>query len=394
MSRRLRRQRGFTLIEVMVAGLIGVISIAVAAKVAQVVIKQSAKGRERTDFHSRTHSVTQQLRADIRVAGLGSTGAIAYVDTGSGSPLGTVDYGTPNGYTAIPAVTAETNVGALAAGTLTVRANTDLLQLVVPDPSSSVVSTGFGRVGFSTMTMAPYNAGVDPALPAPAQITPPCAGVNRLIYIIDNSGPSAAGRVMIAFLAGWDATGITILGGFPFTVAPGARVMCARISTYFVDSNGWLVRSDVDEFTDNASIVQGRVMVNNATNLQNAVSPGVEDFQVALGMSADYQRFIGAPVDITTSWLFTNPAGVAPPNGATAAGWSDVRSVRFNVLARTLRKIIDTTQVAHPAPREDGAAPPLLSRGHGVDWITSTEVMTSLKYYDENAPQNLVADPF
>ncbi|MEQ8279566.1 MAG: prepilin-type N-terminal cleavage/methylation domain-containing protein [Deltaproteobacteria bacterium] len=397
MSRRLRRQRGFTLIEVMVAGLIGVISIAVAAKVAQVVIKQSAKGRERTDFHSRTHSVTQQLRADIRVAGLGSTGAIAFVDPGGGIPFNTVRYQTPNGYWAIPAVTGETNVAAVGAGGLTVRANTDLLQLVVPDPSSSAVSAGFGRQGNSTMAMLPYNAGADPALPAPAQIVPPCAGVDRLVYIVDNSGPSGAGRALVAFLASWDATGITILAGgtgFPFTVAPGARVMCARISTYFVDSNGWLVRSDIDDRTDASSIVQGRVMVNDATTLQNAISPGVEDFQIALGMSADYQRFIAAPVDITTSWLFTNPAGVAAPNGGTAAGWSDVRAVRFNVLARTLRKIIDTTQVAHPAAREDGAPPQLLSRGHGVDWISSTEVMTSLKYYDENAPQNLVADPY
>ncbi len=394
---RRSRRRGFTLLELMVGVVIGAISVAVAAKVAQVVIKQSARGRERTDFHARAQSFTRQLRADIRVAGMGSSGAIAWA---SPPPIAfpAVTYQTPNGYEAMPAVTGANNVAATGINGLTSQAGTDFLQLVVPDPSTAVRSTGFGRVGNGQMQMEQFNAGQDPVLGGPTIVAPPCATDPArpapLIYIVDNTAPSGAGRAMLAYVASWDAAGLTIFDAFAFTVAPGARVMCARISTYWVDDQGWFHRSDFDRRGQGAQQIAGTmVMVDAASTIGNAISPGVDDFQIALAMSADVQRRRGLALDPATRFVFA-PGGLTPPVPPTRNEWADVRQVRFNVLSRTLRKVVSTSQGVRLQAREDGAVPPARSRGHGTEWVTSTEVLMSLKFFDEGAPANTVADPF
>lgn len=71
-----RRARGFTLVEMIVAVLIGSVGVVLAAKVAQVILRQSSKGQQSTDFHTRARLVTRQFRADLRAAGVGSTGAV------------------------------------------------------------------------------------------------------------------------------------------------------------------------------------------------------------------------------------------------------------------------------------------------------------------------------
>lgn len=386
-------RRGFTLLEVMVSVVIGAISVAVATKVAQVVIQQSARGRERTDFHARAQSFTRQLRADIRTAGLGSSGAIAFA---SPPPIASIVYSTDNLYFAMPAVTGANNVPAIAIGTGTSQPGSDFLQLVVPDPSTAVRSTGFGRAGTGVMQMEPFNAGADPLLPAAPQAVPPCATnpAQRLIYIIDNTAPNGSGRAMLAYVSTWDATGLTIINAFPFTISPGARVMCARISTYWVDDQGWFHRSDFNRRGQPVDPIPGSlVMVDSAASVNDTVSPGVDDFQVAFAMSADVQRRRGLPLDPTTRHVFA-PGGMAAPAAPNLSEWADVRQVRFNVLSRTLRKVISTSQAVTLQPREDGPVPPVRSRGHGTEWVTSTEVLMSLKLYDESAPQNTVADPF
>lgn len=381
------KTRGFTLIEVMVAALVGGISILVAAKVAQVVIRQSAQGRERTDFHTRAQTFTRQLRADIRVAGLGSTGAIAFSNT-VGALGGAASYNTANGYTAIPAVTAVSNVGAIGIGPATTQAGTDILQLVVPDPSSTTLAVGFGRAGTNVIDMQDFFAGTQ---------RPPCITErpNALLYILDTTSPTGAGSAQLAFVQGWAVNQLIISGTFQFTVSPGARVMCARISTYWVDDQGWLHRSDVDDAGDGVTRIAGSlVMVGNAPAFADAMSPGVDDFQVALGMSADVFRRRGAAPNPATRFVFS-PGGIAPPAGPGLDEWADVRDVRFNILTRTLRKINEVGGVRQPTAREDGPAPAQArSMAHAMEWVTSTEVLVSLRYYDENAAPNLEADPF
>ena len=108
-------RRGFTLLELMIGLAIGAVTVVVASSVAQMLFRQAVSGRQQTDFNSRTRTLGRQLRADIRAAGIGSTGAVFVNPT----VLPWLALGVPTtafgGYPALPVIRVSTNV--VAGGT-------------------------------------------------------------------------------------------------------------------------------------------------------------------------------------------------------------------------------------------------------------------------------------
>jgi prepilin-type N-terminal cleavage/methylation domain-containing protein len=377
----MRRRAGFTLVEMMVAVLVGSVGVVLAAKVAQVIVRQSAKSRQTTDFHSRTRLVTKQLRADIRTAGMGSTGAVA-VDPAVAAWAG-MRFNTAAGYPAIPAVKGVNNLGAVAVGGATTLAGSDAVQLVVPDPGTTVRSQRYSQVNTNTILLDPT--------------APPMNCPTQMIYVSDHSGPNGAGRAQIMFQAGVVPNGVTTTDLLQFTVGPGSDVSCARVSTYWVDTLGWMHRSDLSGPGALPTALGNLVVADPAS--PGALAPGVIDLQLAYRVSAEVYVQNGAapPVGAPSAfWIFEGVVGNPDAFMATDAMWFEVRMVRFNLLSRTVRRVEAHPTTQNIARREDAAAlPPIpLTRALNVDWIVSSEALTNLRYFDLSTARGVRAEPY
>jgi hypothetical protein len=119
------------------------------------------------------------------------------------------------------------------------------------------------------------------------------------------------------------------------------------------------------------------------------------DFQVAYRVSAELYRLAGqaAPANqADAQWVFAGNA--QNPNALmNGRGWFEVRLVRFNLLGRTLRKISETTTARNYPARENGVPVPV-RRNHSADWISSTESVVNLRYFDMGAPERVSPEPF
>lgn len=382
MTRARSRRLGFTLIEMMVAVLVGTVGVVLAAKVAQVVIRQSSKGRQNTDFHGRTRLVTRQLRADLRSAGVGSTGAVG-VDRGVGA-WNTMNIGTAAGFNAIPVVAGANNLGAIGVGGATTFAGSDAVQVVVTDPGTSVRTIGFNPSGSDIIGLDPN----EPAINCPS----------GMIYVVDHSAPTGAGRTQLLFVDSYPPNAINTTGNLQFTLASGSDVMCARLSVYWVDDTGWMHRSDLTN--PGAALVNlgGQVWVDPSNVGADMISPGVIDLQVAYRVSAEVYTQNGAAPPVgqpERMWIYEGVAGNAD---ALMAGpmWFEVRLVRINILQRTMRHIEATNSTKDIVRREDAQAlPPInLTRALAAEWVVATEALTNLRYFDLGAPSGVVAEPF
>ena len=379
----MRARRGFTLIEMMVAVLVATIGVVLAAKVAQVVIHQSTKGRQSTDFHARARLVTRQLRADLRSAGVGSTGLVT-VDRGIwGVPR---IFSTPAGFDAIPAVIGLNNVvGAI--GGRTIRPNSDVVQVIVPDPDTAVRTNGINPSGQNIIgTQDPLT----------------CPG--NLVYVSDNSSPTGQGRAQLFFATGFTPNSVVTAGNLQFTVAVDSNLMCARMSVYWVDDQAWLHRSDLSGQGAGLDALGGIVFVDNGSVATDMVSPGVLDLQIAYRISAELYRQNGAAVPVgvpRAAWAFEGDAATADATfgylgPAAPEHWSEVRMVRVNMLMRTMRRVNANASNRNIARREDAAAlPPIpVTRALQAEWVTATEPLTNLRYFDLGAPAGVVAEPY
>ncbi|MCK6552203.1 prepilin-type N-terminal cleavage/methylation domain-containing protein [Myxococcota bacterium] len=376
MIRRRRGARGFTLVEMMIAVAIGSISVVMAAKVAETVMRQNAKSRQQTDYSTRSRLLGHQLRSDLRLAGVGATGAVAVPNT---TPLGSIVVQTVNLADAIPVVAGVDNVGAVAVGGTTTLPGSDLLQVLVPNPGSNQRVTQRADSGTNVLVVADASAFAPPAC--------------RMVYVVDHSGPTGAGRSQVAFVNAAAGTNITLATPLESTVSPSSDVMCARISTYWVDANNMFHRTDLTGGT-NIVVVGGRVAIDLDSVGNDQVAPGALDFQVAYRVSAELYRLAGQPLPAAAEgqWVFAGSA--QNPNALmNGRGWFEVRLVRFNLLGRTLRKINETNDSRNYAARENGAIVPV-RRNHSADWITSTESVVNLRYFDLGTAERVSPEPF
>lgn len=383
-SAEIRRRSGFTLIEMMVAVLIGAIAVVAAAKVAEIVLRQSAEGRQRTDFSSRAQLLGRQMRSDLRVAGVGATGAVAVDDTVI--PFNTLATPSAGNYPAIPVIGGANNINGAAIGGVTLLPGSDAIQVLVPNPTTVQRTSDYSRRP-GNQVMVP-----NPAVYAPANCP--------MLYISDHSGPTG-GRSHLARINNIGAGAVVIEGTLQFTVAPDSDVMCARLSTYWIDDQAWLHRSD---FTGAGGLVQlsSSVWVDSSNVGADRVVPGVLDLQIAYRVSAEAYRLAQqappGPANIAAHWAFAG--GGSPLDGLmnTPSSWFEVRQVRFNMLGRTLRKIQEQAGSRAYARLEDGASfnPGTIDVPwhHPAEWTTSSENVTNLRYFDLRTPSGMAAEPF
>src|SRR5262249_4131485 len=153
---------------------------------------------------------------------------------------------------------------------------------------------------------------------------------------------------------------VSAIGGdtLQFTIAPGSDVMCARISTYWVDTKFWLHRSDFDPAGGGATITGGNGVVLRTTNgAGDAIAPGLVGLQVADRFPCSAPG-LGSATPEVGRWAY-GPPGPPSGYGPTAGGreWFEVRRVRINMTGRALRGL-DIRNTAAPgmaeAPAEDG----------------------------------------
>lgn len=372
-------RRGFTLIEVMVTVLIGAATVVAAAKVAEALVRQSAKGRQATDYTARSRLLGRQLREDLRAAGLGSSGAIAVVP---GDPAlgGYLPVSSAGGRFSIPAVA---GANRLAAGEA--REGSDAIQLVVPNPRTQRFVVRRAPAG---STELPFDGDGQPFTDATC----------RFVYVNDQSSPTGAGRVGLFGKSGASDDGAFTHGALPFTVAPGSAVTCARVSTYWVDGDGHLHRSDWTggalESLDGAT---GRVFFDPGDD--QILAAGVVDLQVAHRVSAEIYRSNGMvppAADPDAQWVFAGAGGNPDGLMASPQAWFEVRQVRYHLLLRRLRRIDDSLGRMELPGREDrsGEDLPELYRASSPAWLSGSELLVNLRLFDLGAPEGLPAEPF
>lgn len=368
------RSRGFTLVEAMVAIAVGAIAVVMSANIAALVIRNNTQSEQRSDVHTRTRIVFEQLRADIRSAGMGSTGAIG-VDV-SDALFASMAIVTDGGRAAIPAIAVANNV---SDGSF--RLSTDAIQLVVPNAAIIVRTVDRAQDGTRQ-------------LPVDGQLDATC----ELAYIHDHTSPTGAGRVQVAWIQAASPTQVTLENNLVFTVAPGSQVMCARISTYWLDEDGWLRRTDLRAGASAARVAVSEVWLS-AADQNDRLAPGVEAFQVAVALSAEGFRQLDPPVPQPTHpagrWAFTgrDPNANAVLLGADRQVWFEIRQVRVNVYARRMRAAVPERQPFNAEPREDGLEFTIMF-GSGGEWVTASEAAVNLRVFDSATSAEMRAEPY
>lgn len=363
---------GFTLVEMLVAVTIGAFGIAAAAAVARTAVQQSGRGRQVNMLHSTSRLVIRQLRADLDVAGLGSTGAVA-ADC-SGATWGAICGPTPGaGFSAIPAIRGANNVAGSVGG-INVRAGSDALQLIVPDPSTRATTTRPAATNSSIVYVPPM----------------PC----RMLYVSDHSAPNGAGRTQVIVMGARNVRNPSSAERLQFPVFEGSDVMCARLTTYWVDEDGWLYRSDAIPGTGPAGTLG--VLSVPTTAPANRVAPGVEDLQIAYRFSSELTgNRLAPPPD---RWAYDDDPGGTAVEAAIAASpaaaWFEVRQVRISMLTRSLRAVGEPGAILAEAALEDRPDDIDLRQGYARSVIRSSAVIRTLRYYDMSSPGGLNAEPY
>ena len=391
-----RRAAGFTLLEMMVAVLIGGLSVLVAAKVASVVIRQSAKNQQSTDFNGRTRLLGRQLRNDLRLAGYGSTGAIA-VDTGRAPwSLGmTIPI---NGKDAIAAVAGANNLGAgIVLGGTTLLPNSDAMMVAVPNPGLAGVTQAMAPEGAVTWVLDP-----PPSNPVLGALQPLSNCGTGFIYVVDHTAPNGAGRAQLMQLVSVVGDDVTTADQLQFNLAAGSSVVCARLSTYWVDIQGWLHRTDFGAAAAPARLGAGLVFVDTNQVDNDLIMPGVLDLQIAYRFSAELHRntfgVLPPAAQLWRQWAYEgrvgNVDGIVTGSPGALEAWFETRMVRLNALLRVARQA-DPRRFGQTqkAGREDGN-PTNVNRTFRAEWVTTTESLTNLRFFDHGTPAGVRPDPF
>jgi len=374
------------LIELLIALAIGSFGMAVAAYVAQVAVRQGGRGQQQNQLGSSSQVVGRQIRNDLELTGHGTSGA-AGIDPADPNLIN-VAIATPGGRTAIPVVRLLNNMPSAAIGGVLTMNNSDVLQLVVPNPATAVPTAV--PIRRTSATSEVFNAAnFNAATP------PPACG---LYLVADFGATTGAARSQII-----DPAAATTL---QFDVSQGSNVMCVRISTYWVDTSFALRRSDYNPAAPAFVAFGGlTVFVPGATNIGEIIAMGALDFQVALRLSAEV---FGPAATADASWAFTAPAnGAADAALAVQTNWFEVRQVRFSIPLRAARSVDEpgVTLMAAGDVFEDRPAgslladvqaldPNALARGYAMTRISSSQVLYNLRFFDQNLPALTPAEPF
>ncbi len=374
-------RRGFSMIELLIAMAIGAFGIAIAARMVRTAVRSTGRGNQQTEMQSNARLLGAQFRADLELAGLGSTGAIAVSDNPPWTP-GWAQQTSGAGFRAIPAVHGGNAISGDFGGS-TVLDQSDAIQLVVPDPATLVNTERNSPQGGQQL------------------FAPPRAPMCNLVYISDHSAPNGAGRTQLALVDVAASTGsqIQLQDQLQFPVAENSDVMCARISTYWVSADKWLHRTDFRPGVAIAPIGGSSLRTSPPTN-DDLILYGVEDLQVAYRFSSE---IAGRGAGVDDRWAFDreNPSGAMDITAnATGIGpWFEVRQVRWTLLMRTARAVDDRSAANNTVREttdllEDRTAPLPIDRAYARHYLRTSALLVNLRFFDQNAPRGLAAEPY
>lgn len=371
-------RRGFTLVELLVALAVGSLALVAAAKIAAIGVVSSGRGEQSNEMLDRVRLMGIQLRTDLALAGLGSNGIIGVQPANWGFMVGTAII-TAQGRTALPAVRGVNNVpAAVTIGGVTVQRGSDILQVIVPDADPA--RTWRTR---STVLAGVVDIPLDLPLATPAMVCP-------YVYILDHGAPNGGGRTQLAQGAPAGANATIRLGEpllFPLT--QGAEVMCARISTYWVDVNDQLHRTDLAPPPAPPAVQIGVTGVWT-TPVPSVAAPGIVDLQLAFVFGRSATGVSAANHTLGAA------AGAGPyPGLPTAADWGELRAVRYTLVGRSLRQVVNPG-LAIDIPLHEDRIPGLVMRPSTFTTHVAAggAELTNLRYFDELADANVVLEPY
>lgn len=373
------RRAGFTLVELLVSLAVGSLALVAAAKIAAIGVVSSGRGEQSNEMLDRVRLMGIQLRTDLALAGLGSNGIIGVQPANWGFMAGTAII-TAQGRTALPAVRGVNNVAAgVTIGGVTVQRGSDILQVIVPDADPA--RTWRTR---STVLTGVVDIPLDLPLATPAVVCP-------FVYVLDHGAPNGGGRTQLArgAPAGPNAT-IRLGEPLLFPLTQGAEIMCARISTYWVDNNDQLHRTDLALPPGPPAVAIGATGLWTSP-LPSVAAPGIVDLQLAFvfgrsatGVSAA-NHTLGAAAG----------AGPYPGAGPTAADWGELRAVRYTLVGRSLRQVVNPGGLID-IPLHEDRAPGLVMRPRTFTTHVAAggAELTNLRYFDELADANVALEPY
>ena len=386
MGRRVARptdQRGFSIIELLIAVAIGGAGIAAASYVAKMAVRGAGRGSQVSQAVLSTQVIARQMRSDLELAGFGSTGAVGADPSFAAAMVNPTarPAGMGTGRNALPVIRGIDNAAGLTIGGVPVLQGSDILQVIVPDPGRA--STTVQRVPVGTRC----NAIVLNFLQPGANV-----GACTVAYVSDHTGANGAGRTQLLRCG---ATDDPLL----FDIAPGADLMCARWSTYWVDNRFQLHRSDLDPALGTLSLMGGLLHVPAGGGALDVIAPGVVDLQVAYRLSS-----AAGPTTVATSWAYDEVS----PTLIAGAQWFEVRQARVNLLFRTLRAVDDQANGQDMPVMENRPAGGALSlptvisairvngTSHAYRFVrmTTSQVLHNQRFFDLNLPTGVPADPY
>lgn len=374
-----RHRAGFTLVELLVAVAVGGFAMSVAAAMARVAVMKSGQGAEQSDNVNKARVLGHQLRTELRSVGQGSTGAVG-VFAGT-APWGTMRIVTPGaGFTGIPAVAGVDNHP--GGGSRNIVAGSDVLQLVAVDSApdrSYRIDTHAPQA--SNLLRGELVDGAAGGLPC------------SMAYLSDPGAANGAGRTQLMAITA-NSNPVTLGAGetLVFDVPPGAILMCARVSTYYVSDDGYLWRSDIDGVAPAViEAVGGPVFINTANTFR--LSPGVMDLQVAYRLSSEAGI---SRADPANGWAFDTGANneAEAALGGVPANWFEVRQVRISLQLRSGRRVDEAGDVDLPVLENRATPLPPISRAYSLHQVTTGEVLTSLRFFDQNMIEATPAEPW
>jgi prepilin-type N-terminal cleavage/methylation domain-containing protein len=347
-------QRGFTLVEMLVASAVAGVAIAAAFGFASFQVRGFAQQQDVSQMALTSRIINDTMMEDLRVAGFGTTfwagtgqaaafGNRVVVDDGGGQPLG------------VPALQVVDNVagpvvGGAPAGNGVMVGSDAIMVLRVESESTNIPSSGPGQAGLTSVP------GAGPIVVENGDRLARCVGANGsgLVLFSDmlrHGEPASMIQQVTAVGAGSPGT-VTLANGvygldpgnagnangiMPATRAfgPGSLVTCVRVVTYWIDNLGRLrmwrstpaAMATVGNLTGFLGIGGAQLPIN--VNDDVVLAEGVRNMQIALRASGE------APGALAGAWMFSDPANVLRP--AATRMQAEARAVRVSVILSTPR---------------------------------------------------------
>jgi prepilin-type N-terminal cleavage/methylation domain-containing protein len=279
MSRPARRERGFTLVELMVAMTLVTVLVAVAFQIAIVVISSHKQHRQAVAVQRAARGSLDLIADAVRNASAGVPTAQLTDAAGCTvlSAISVVD--DDNGPDELSLITA-------AGGTVT-----SLREVFDEDSTEMVVLDGTGVSAGDLVLITDFDVG----------------HVVRVTSVLDQGDSWTFGIEPIG------------CAGAVLTYSPGALVLRAKVIRYYVEDLDGVPTLFMDPDGDGGDAAE-------------PLAEGIEDFQVAVGVDADADGTVLDDEGPADEWFY-NAAGDLTPPVITTLPW---RALRLTVVARSL----------------------------------------------------------